>query len=123
MQRRQNKNRRLTVQNLEIRKLFAADVGFSAMSYGPEPPGEIASLRPGEVVRPTFGTIDNGCPSCDIEHQAEKNTTTEPTASTARTRREIEFTITIEPVNDMPLHFDRNTEQLNGSTHPKRDDI
>ena len=79
MRNRRNKKRRLSVQNLETRKLFAADVGFGDMTYGPETPAEIGSVRPGKVERPTFGPLDNGCPSCDFENQAEASTTTEPT--------------------------------------------
>ena len=72
MQTRRNKTRRLSVQNLEARKLFAADVGFGDMTYGPEAPAEIGSVRPGKVGRPTFGPLNNGCPPCDIENQAER---------------------------------------------------
>ena len=79
MQTRRNKTRRLSVQNLETRKLFAADVGFGDMTYGPEAPAEIGSVRPGKVNRPTFGPLNNGCPACDFENQAEASTTTEPT--------------------------------------------
>lgn len=123
MQNRQNKNRRLTVQNLETRKLFAADVLFGDMSYGPDTPADIGSLRPGGVERPTFGPLGNGCPSCDIEYYAEENSSMKAADSTARTQREMEFTITIEPVNDMPPQFDRNTSQLVGSPDPTRDYI
>ena len=79
MQTRRNKTRRLSVQNLEARKLFAADAGFGDMTYGSEAPAEIGSVRPGKVDRPTFGPINSGCPACDIENQAEASTTTEPT--------------------------------------------
>lgn len=79
MRNRRNKKRRLSVQNLEPRKLFAADVGFGDMAYGPEAPAEIGSVRPGKVERPTFGPLNNGCPPCDFEYQAEASTTTKPT--------------------------------------------
>ena len=79
MRNRRNRKRRLSVQNLETRKLFAADVGFGDVTYGSEAPAEIGSVRPGKVERPTFGPINDGCPPCDIENQAEASTTTEPT--------------------------------------------
>ena len=79
MQTRRNRKRRLSVQNLETRKLFAADVGFGDMTYGPEAPAEIGSIRPDKVERPTFGPIGDTCPPCELENQAEASTTTEPT--------------------------------------------
>ena len=79
MRNRRNRKRRLSVQNLEARKLFAADIGFGDITYGPEAPAEIGSVRPGKVERPTFGPLNNGCPACDIENRAEASTTTEPT--------------------------------------------
>ena len=79
MRNRRNRKRRLSVQNLETRKLFAADVGLGDMTHGSDAPAEIGSVRPGKVERPTFGPIDSGCPACDIENQAEASTTTEPT--------------------------------------------
>ena len=79
MQPRRNKKRRLSVRNLETRKLFAADVGFGDMTYGPEVSAEIGSIRPGKVERPTFGPVGDTCPPCELENQAEANVTTEPT--------------------------------------------
>ena len=79
MRNKRNRKRRLSVQNLETRKLFAADVGFGDMSHGSDAPAEIGSVRPGKVERPTFGPLDDGCPACDFENQAEASTTTEPT--------------------------------------------
>ena len=71
MQTRRNRKRRLSVQNLETRKLFAADVGFGDMTYGPEAPAEIGSIRPDKVERPTFGPIGDTCPPCELENRAE----------------------------------------------------
>ena len=102
MQTRRNRKRRLSVQNLETRKLLAADVGFGDMTYGPEAPAEIGSIRPDKVERPTFGPIGDTCPPCELENRAEANTTLEATDRTVKDDRKIEFTITIEPVNDAP---------------------
>ena len=114
MRTKQNKERHLSVQNLEARKLFAADVGFGDMTTGQETPAEVGRFRPGKVQRPTFGPLDNGCPSCDFEHHAESCITPETTDSTARTYRKANFTITIEPVNDTPFRFESNAEQIAG---------
>ena len=112
MQTRRNKTRRLSVQNLEARKLFAADVGFGDMTYGPEAPAEIGSVRPGKVERPTFGPLDNGCPACDIENQAEDSTTTEPT--------QVERPVFGPHI----MTFDSVlSEQIGGSADPGSDDV
>ena len=55
MRNRRNRKRRLSVQNLETRKLFAADVGFGDMTHGSDAPAEIGAVRPGKVERPVFG--------------------------------------------------------------------
>ena len=49
------------------------------MTHGSDATAEIGSVRPGKVERPTFGPLNNGCPSCDFENQAEASTTMEPT--------------------------------------------
>ena len=112
MRNRRNKKRRLSVQNLETRKLFAADVGFGDMTYGPDAPAEIGSVRPGKVERPVFGPLDNGCPSCDFENQAEASTTTEPT----KVERPVFGPHFVTFDNVLP-------EQITGSADPGGDDI
>ena len=144
MQTRRNKKRRLSVQNLETRKLFAADAGFGDMTYGPEAPAEIGSVRPGKVGRPTFGPIDSGCPPCDIENQAEASTTTEPTKVKRPTfgplnngcpacdiENQAEASTTTEPTKvERPVFgphimtFDSVlSEQIGGSADPGSDDV
>jgi hypothetical protein len=105
MRKRRNRKRRLSVQNLETRKLFAADVGYGDMTYEPEVSAEIGSVRPRKFERPTFGPIGDTCPPCELENHVEASTTPEPTESTVGTYREVDFTITIEPVNDTPFKF------------------
>ncbi|MCP4508336.1 MAG: hypothetical protein GY826_18335 [Fuerstiella sp.] len=112
MRNKRNKKRRLSVQNLETRKLFAADVGYSDMTHGPETPAEIGSVRPGKVERPTFGPINNGCPSCDIENHAQASTTTEPT----KVERPVFGPHFVTFDNVLP-------EQIAGSASPGCDDI
>ena len=128
MRNRRNRKRRLSVQNLETRKLFAADVGFGDMTYGPEAPAEIGSVRPGKVERPTFGPLNSGCPPCDIENQAEASTTTEPT----KVERPVfgPHIMTFDSVlpaqvagSAGPGGDDIFTEQIIGSASPGGDDV
>ena len=114
MQPRRNKKRRLSVQHLETRKLFAADVGFGDMTYGPEVSAEIGSIRPGKVERPTFGPVGDTCPPCELENQAEANVTTEPT----KVERPV-----VGP-HLITFTFDKLfTEHIASSTGPGGDDI
>ena len=108
MQTSRNKKRRLSVQNLETRKLLAADVGFGDMTYGPETTAEIGSVRPGKVEGPVFGPVSDTCPPCELENHVEANTTPEATDDTLKDYRKTEFTITIEPVNDAPTEPVKN---------------
>ena len=108
MQPSRNKKHRLSVQNLETRKLFAADVGFGDTTYGPEAPAEIGSVRPGKVERPVFGPVSDTCPPCELENHVEANTTPEATDDTLKDYRKTEFTITIEPINDAPTEPVKN---------------
>ena len=108
MQPSRNKKRRLSVQNLETRKLLAADVGFGDMTYGPETTAEIGSVRPGKVERPVFGPVSDTCPPCELENHVEANTTPEATDDPLKDYRKTEFTITIKPVNDAPTEPAKN---------------
>lgn len=108
MQPSRNKKRRLSVQNLETRKLLAADVGFGDMTYGPETTAEIGSVRPGKVERPVFGPVSDTCPPCELENHVEANTTPEATDDTLKDYRKTEFTIMIKPVNDAPTEPAKN---------------
>lgn len=63
MQNRRNKKRRLSIQNLENRKLFAADIGGSDMHFVPEMPAEVGTLRSGAL----------------LTDEVEANTSPEPT--------------------------------------------
>ena len=101
MRTRRNRKRRTSFQNLETRKLFAADIWFGDMAYGPEAPAEIGSVRPGKVERPTFGPIGDTCPPCELENQVEASTTPEPNDRTARTHWQMDFTDAIEPVKEI----------------------
>ena len=118
MQTRQNRIRRLSVQNLETRKLFAADVGFGEMTDVPVVPAEICAVRSGNVERPTSRLLNHGSPAFDVENQTQSTTTPERNSSTAKTDRYIEFTITIEPVNDAPGGIALFTEQIVGTADP-----
>ena len=128
MRNRRNRKRRLSVQNLETRKLFAADVGLGDMTHGSDAPAEIGAVRPGKVERPTFGPLDNGCPACDIENQAEASTTTEPT----KVERPVfgPHIMTFDSVlpeqiagSAGPGGDDIFTEQITGSASPGGDDV
>ena len=121
MQPSRNKKRRLSVQNLETRKLLAADVGFGDMTYGPETTAEIGSVRPGKVEGPVFGPVSDTCPPCEPENHVEANTTPEATDDPLKDYRKTEFRITIEPVNDAPTEpvNDAPTEPIkNALTDP-----
>jgi hypothetical protein len=68
---RRKPKRRLSVQNLENRRLFAADIGVSEAPYGPEVPAMVGSIRPTKVDRPVFGPIAETCPPCQLEVNGE----------------------------------------------------
>ena len=68
---RRKPKRRLSVQNLENRRLFAADIGISEAPYGPEVPAMVGSIRPTKVDRPVFGPIAESCPPCELEVNGE----------------------------------------------------
>ena len=65
---RRKPKRRLSVQHLDNRRLFAADIGASEAPYGPEVPAMVETSRPLEVdpiaLRPIF---DPECPICFSE--------------------------------------------------------
>lgn len=68
---RRKPKRRLSVQNLENRRLFAADIGVSDAPYGPEVPAMVGLIRPTKVDRPVFGPIAETCPPCQLEVNGE----------------------------------------------------
>ena len=70
------------------------------MTYGPEAPAEIGSIRP-DKVDVQLGPIKDTCPPCELENRVEANTTLEATDQTVKDDGKIEFTITIEPVNTL----------------------
>ena len=55
MRNRRKPKRHLSVQNLENRRLLAADIGISEAPYGPDVPAMVGSIRPTKVDRPVFG--------------------------------------------------------------------
>jgi len=61
----------LSFQNLENRRLFAADIGVSDAPYGPEVPAMVGSIRPTKVDRPVFGPVSESCPPCQLEVNGE----------------------------------------------------
>ncbi len=62
---RRKPKRRLSVQNLENRRLFAADIGVSDAPYGPEVPAMVGSIRPEDVGPIALRPInDPDCPVC-----------------------------------------------------------
>ena len=113
MQFRQTKKRRLSIQNLETRMLFAADVGLGDLANGHETQSDIGEFRPGQIQRPVLGPIAETCPPCELESSVEASTLESP-QNASRSERKIEFTITIEPVNDMPFEFNGDIEQGGG---------
>ena len=68
---RRKPKRRLSLQNLENRRLFAADIGVSDAPYGPEVPARVGSIRPTKVDRPVFGPVSESCPPCQLEVNGE----------------------------------------------------
>ena len=68
---RHKPKRRLSVQNLENRRLFAADIGISEAPYGHEVPAMVGSNRQTKVDRPVFGPVSESCPPCQLEVNGE----------------------------------------------------
>ena len=112
MRNKRNRKRRLSVQNLETRKLFAADVGFGDMTHGSNAPAEIGAVRPGKVERPVFGphimTFDSVLP--------------EQLAGSASPGGDDIFTEQVGGSAD-PGGDDIFTEQITGSASPGGDDV
>ena len=116
---RHKPKRRLSVQNLENRRLFAADIGVSEAPYGPGVPAMVGSIRPTKVDRPVFGPVSESCPPCQLEgngEASEMDAEPKPTKIEAGRHEPHSISFFSGSAND-------GSANLGGSSDPGGDDV
>ena len=128
MRNRRKPKRRLSVQNLENRRLFAADIGVSEAPYGPEVPAMVGSVRPTEGAPIALRPInDPDCPVCVSEAELNQGAFISPEVNgeASEMERHPEPTdtppIVHGPINSgcPPCDFEVNVEASGMDAEPK----